>query len=326
VIHARIIGTGHYLPEKVVTNHDLEKIMDTTDEWIRQRTGILQRHIAADDEAASDLGVHAANRAIESACIDADDIDYVICATFSPDHAIPSTACLIQDRIGATKAGAVDLNAACSGFIYALEVADAFIRAGVHETILVVASEVLSAHLDWTQRNTAILFGDGAGAVIVRAEEGEHGILSTFTASDGSAGDILAIPAGGSRLVVTPENIDEVDRSFSMNGPELYKRAIKAFGEGTERALAKVGLSAESIDLFVPHQANKRIIDAAVGRIGLPEEKIYMNLDKVANTSAASIPIALDQALIEGRLKDEDLVLLAAFGAGLTWASAMVRW
>lgn len=326
MIHARIIGTGHYLPEKCVTNHDLEKIMDTTDEWIRQRTGIIQRFIAADDEAASDLGTHAAKRAIESAGINSDEIDFVLCATFSPDHFIPSTACLIQDRIGATHAGATDINAACSGFIYALEIADAFIRAGVHETVLVVASEVLSSHLDWTQRNTAILFGDGAGAVVLRAEEGEHGILCTYTASDGSAGEILQIPAGGSRQAVTPENINDVDRSFSMNGPELYRRAIKAFTEGTERALSQVGLSAESIDLFVPHQANKRIIDAAVQRIGLPDEKIYMNVDKVANTSAASIPIALDQAISEGRLKGADLVLLVAFGAGLTWASAMIRW
>lgn len=326
MLRSRVVGTGHYLPEKVLTNFDLEKIMDTTDEWIRQRTGIHQRHVAAPDQAASDLGLEAGKRALESAGIQPEEVDYIICATLTPDYFMPSAACLIQHKLGATRAAAVDINAACSGFVYGVQMADAFIRSGIHKTVLVIASEVLSYRLDWTRRDTAVLFGDGAGAVVLRAEEGERGVLSTFTAADGHAFNILHIPAGGTRQVLTPENIHEADRGIFMNGRELYKRAVMAFGEAVEKALQETGADANSIDIFVPHQANERIIDSAAKRIGLPADKIYLNLNRVANTSAASIPIALDQARTEGRIKDNDLVLLAAFGAGLTWASAMIRW
>lgn len=326
MIRSRIIGTGHYLPQRVLTNFDLEKLMDTTDEWVRQRTGIFQRHVAADDEFVSDLATHAGRLALERAGIEPSEIDYIICATLTPDFLMPSAACLIQENLHARNAGACDLNAACSGFVYGLQVADAFVRSGVHRTILVIGAEEMTARLDWTKRDTAVLFGDGAGAAVVRGEEGEKGILTTFTASDGSGANILSIPVGGARHALTPENINELDRSIRMNGRELYKRAVFAFGDAVDKALQGAKVAPSDIDLFVPHQANRRIIEAAAQRIGLPEEKIYLNLDKVANTSAASIPIALDQAQTEGRLKEGDLVLLAAFGAGLTWASAMIRW
>lgn len=326
MIRSRIIGTGHYVPAKVLTNSDLERLMDTTDEWIRQRTGILQRHIAAEDEAASDLAAHASRRALENAGISAEELDYIVCATLTPDYFMPSSACLLEHKIGAARAGACDLNAACSGFLYGVQMADALIRAGIHRTVLVVGTEIMTARLDWTKRDTAVLFGDGAGAVVLRAEEGDGGVLSTFTASDGEAYDILIVPAGGSRQAITPDNILELDRGIRMNGRELYKRAIFAFGDAIEQALNRAGVCVDDVDVFVPHQANKRIIASAADRIGLPEEKIYLNVDRVANTSAASIPIALDQAVAEGRIRRGSLVLLAAFGAGLTWASAVIRW
>lgn len=326
MLRSRIVGTGHYLPEKVLTNFDLEHLMETTDEWIRQRTGILQRHVAADGEATSDMASVAARRALDRAGIAPTEVDVVICATLTPDYFMPSSACLVQHRIGASRATAYDLNAACSGFVYGVEVADALIRAGVHKTIVVIGAETMTARLDWTKRDTAVLFGDGAGAVVMRAEDGDCGVLSTFSASDGSAFDILHIPAGGSKQALTPENIERVDRHIYMNGRELYKRAVLAFGEAAEAALKRANIPADAIDLMIPHQANRRIIASAAQRIGLPEEKILLNLDKVANTSAASIPIAIDHAVESGRLREGMLVLLAAFGAGLTWGSAVIRW
>lgn len=326
MIHARITGTGHYLPERIVTNDDLAKFVDTSDEWIRQRSGIEQRHFADPTEAVSDLGTAAARKALDDAGVTPDEIDYVICATLTPDFLMPSSACVIQHNLGAHNAGASDLNAACSGFVYGLQHADALIRSGIHKTVLVVGGEKLSDHLLWDKRDTAVLFGDGAGAAVVQACEGEHGIISSYTRSDGSAADILAIPSGGSRQPLTPENINDVERGVNMNGRELYKRAIGAFGEAIEVALEKTGLKVDDIDLFIPHQANKRIIDSAAKRVGLTEDKIYLNVMKVANTSAASIPIAIDQARAEGRIVEGSTVLVAAFGGGLTWASAMIRW
>lgn len=326
MIHARITGTGHYLPERVVTNDDLAEFVDTNDEWIRQRSGIEQRHFAAPEQAVSDMGTEAARKAMADAGVTAEEIDYVMCSTLTPDHNMPSSACVIQHNLGAANAGASDLNAACSGFVYGLQHADALIRAGVHKTVLVIGSEKISDHLVWEKRDTAVLFGDGAGAAIVQACEGEHGIISTYTRSDGGSADILALPAGGSRLPLTAENINDVELGITMNGRELYKRAIGAFGDAIEVALEQTGLKVDDIDLFIPHQANKRIIDSAAKRVGMAEEKIYLNVMKVANTSAASIPIAIDQARAEGRIKEGDTILLAAFGGGLTWASAMIRW
>lgn len=326
MLRTRIVGTGHYLPEKVLKNTDLEKLMDTTDEWIRQRTGILQRHVAAEGECVSDLATQAGLRAMANGGIAPEEIDYIICATLTPDFLMPSAACLIQENLKARNAGACDLNAACSGYVYGLEVADALIRAGVYRTVLVIGAEEMTARLDWTKRDTAVLFGDGAGATLLRGEDGERGILTTFSASDGSGAEILSIPVGGARHALTPENINELDRSIRMNGRELYKRAVVAFGDAIEKAMTRTGMTADDIDLFIPHQANRRIILAAAERVGLPEDKIYLNVDRVANTSAASIPIAIDQARMEGRIQDGNMVLLAAFGAGLTWASAMIRW
>ncbi len=326
MVQARIVGTGHFLPEKVVTNFDLEKMMDTSDEWIRQRTGIERRHWVEPGVGPSELATEASRRAMESAGVGPDDIDFIICATFTGDQLLPSCACLMQDNLGVKGAGATDIAAACSGFLYGLELADALVRVGKYKTVLVAGAEVLTARTDFENRNTAVLFGDGAGAVIVRAEEGDRGILSTYTNSDGSAKDILQIPAGGTKHVITPENVESLERNIIMDGQAVYKRAVLAFGDGTKAVLEQTGLDGSAIDLFIPHQANKRIIDSAAQRLGIPEEKVYLNLDKVANTSAASIPIALDQAVAEGRLQEGSLVLMAAFGAGLTWASAIVRW
>jgi 3-oxoacyl-[acyl-carrier-protein] synthase III len=326
MLRSRIVGTGHYLPEKVLTNFDLERLMDTTDEWIRQRTGILQRHVTADGEATSDMGAAAAKQALDRAAIRPEAVDLIICATLTPDYFMPSSACLIQHKLGIPRAAAYDLNAACSGFVYGLETADAVIRAGVHKTVLVVGAETMTARLDWTKRDTAVLFGDGAGAAVLRGDNGERGILATYSTADGSAYEILHIPAGGSKQVITPDNIEDAQRHIHMNGRELYKRAVHAFGDAAEQALRRAGLGAEEIDFMIPHQANRRIIASAAQRIGLPEEKILLNLDKVANTSAASIPIALDCAVADGRIQENMLLLLAAFGAGLTWGSAVIRW
>ncbi len=324
--HSKIVGTGHYLPERVVTNDDLSKMVDTNDEWIQQRTGICERHWASDDEAASDMAVCAANVALEDAGVSAEEIDFILCATVCADHYFPSTACIIQDRIGAGPIGASDLNAACSGFIYGLQMADALIRASAHDTILLVGVEKLSVYIDFEKRDTAVLFGDGAGAVVLRAEEGEEGILSTYTGADGSAKEILWVPSGGSRTPITPENINDIERGMVMDGKALYKRAVASFVNSVENAMKNSGVSMEDIDLFIPHQANIRIIQSAATRLKFPEEKIFVNLDKTGNTSAASIPIALDQACRAGRVKKGDTILLAAFGAGLTWASAIIRW
>ncbi|MBX3178859.1 MAG: ketoacyl-ACP synthase III [Candidatus Hydrogenedentes bacterium] len=326
MIHARIIGTGHYLPERLVTNDDLAQFVETSDEWVRQRTGIEQRYFAAKEQAVSDLGTEAGRKALADAGVTPEEVDYVICATLTPDFLMPSSACVIQHNLGCARAGASDLNAACSGFVYGLQHADALIRAGVHKTILVVGAEKLSDQLVWDKRDTAVLFGDGAGAAVLQARHGEHGVLSTYTRSDGSAAEILSVPSGGSRQPIRPDNVNDIELGVAMNGRELYKRAIGAFGEAIEVALHQTGLKVDEIDLFIPHQANKRIIDSAAKRVGLAEEKIYLNVMKVANTSAASIPIAIDQARAEGRLKEGDTLLLAAFGGGLTWASAMIRW
>jgi 3-oxoacyl-[acyl-carrier-protein] synthase-3 len=325
-IRTRIVGTGHYLPKNTVTNDDLAKYVDTTDEWVRQRTGIKQRQFAADDESSSDMGTVAAQRALENAGVAAEDVDYIICATCTPDHGFPSTACLIQHGVGATRASACDMNAACSGFIYGLEAADAFIRAGVYKTILLVGTEKLSMYLDFSKRDTAVIFGDGAGAVVIQGEDGERGVHTIYTGADGSAKDLLNTPYGGSRHPITEDNVAECRSGIIMKGRELFKRAVRAFEDGTEQALRAADIGAEDLDYFIPHQANTRIIFAAAERVGLPEEKIVINVDRVGNTSAASIPIALDEIHRAGQLKEGSWVLLAAFGAGLTWASSLIRW
>lgn len=325
MIRTRIVGTGRHLPEKIWTNADLEKFMDTTDEWIRQRTGIEQRHVAAPGEATSDIGAEAAKKAMEMAGVTADEIELVVAATVTPDYIFPATGNLIQHKIGAKRAGGCDINAACSGFIYALATCDAFIRSGTFKTILLVGGEVVSNRLNYNARDTAVLFGDGAGAVVLRADNSDRGVLSTYLRSDGGEGEMLYMPGGGSKLPLTPETVRGPEFTVQMKGPELFKRAVIEFGDAINQALERSGIPAEQVDYFIPHQANLRIIQAAAQRAGWPDNKIIVNIQRVGNTTAGSIPIAMDEAVRDGRIKDGSMLLLASFGAGLTWGSSMVR-
>ncbi len=326
-----IIGTGSYMPERVMTNEDLSKIVDTTDEWITTRTGIKERRVAAPDEATSDMASNAARKALESAGLQATDIDLIIVATVTPDMFFPSTACFVQKKIGATNAVCFDVSAACSGFLYALQVARNFINTGTRDTALVIGAEKLTSLVNWTDRNTCVLFGDGAGAVVIkRTCEGEGEapgrVLSTVMGSDGNLAELLRVPGGGSACPITPENIDQRLNAIRMEGKETFKHAVTRMSQAAEQALAQAGLTAADIDLVIPHQANARIISAIADRLKLPEEKTFMNLQKYGNTSAATIPVALDEAVRGGRVKKGDVLLLVAFGGGFTWASTVLRW
>lgn len=322
---ARITGTGSYAPSRVMTNADLERMVATSDEWIRERTGIRERHIAASGEACSDLAVQAGRRALTAAGIGASDLDMILVATCTGDYPLPATACLVQHQLGATKAAACDLSAACCGFVYALSVADAYVRTGMRH-VLVIGSEVMSAITDWTDRNTCILFGDGAGAAVVSASEGERGILSTHLRSDGGLCDLIVASGGGSRTPPSEKVVAERTHFIKMKGNETFKVAVRTLEEVARETMAANNLPMEKLDLYVPHQANVRILNAVMERLGLPIEKVMLNLDRYGNTSAASIPIALDEAVRAGRVQDGSLVMLGAFGAGLTWASALIRW
>ena len=322
---ACIAGTGSYAPARVLTNTDLERMVATSDEWIRERTGIRERRIAAAGEACSDLAVQAGKRALAAAGLAAIDLDMILVATCTGDYPLPATACLVQHQLGATRAGACDLSAACCGFVYALSVADAYVKNGMRH-VLVVGSEVMSAITDWTDRNTCVLFGDGAGAVVVSASDGERGILSTHLRSDGTLCELITVPGGGSRTPPSEKVITERQQYIKMKGNETFKVAVRTLEEIARTTLSANGLRVEDLDLYVPHQANVRILKAVMERLGLPIEKVLLNLDRYGNTSAASIPIALDEAVREGRIKDGSLVMLGAFGAGLTWASAVIRW
>jgi 3-oxoacyl-[acyl-carrier-protein] synthase-3 len=321
-----IAGSGFYVPKKVLTNFDLEKMVDTTDEWIRTRTGVRERRIANDNEATSDLAVEAARKALEDARISPQEIDLIIVATLSPDYPFPSTACLVQDKLGIKDARAFDVEAACSAFIYALSVAEAFIKTGACKTALVIGSEVFSRIVDWEDRNSCILMGDGAGAVVLKETENGKGILSTHLGADGSGAALLKQPAGGSRLPASEETVRQGLHYFKMQGNEVFKLAVRIMSESVITALKKAGLSNKDIDLIIPHQANIRILNAMTKRLSLPMEKLVVNLDKYGNTTAASIPIALDEASKQGRIKEGDIVVLVAFGAGLTWGAAVIRW
>ncbi|MEQ1679316.1 MAG: beta-ketoacyl-ACP synthase III [Nitrospira sp.] len=320
-----IAGIGSYVPARVLTNADLERMVATSDEWIRERTGIRERRIAATGEACSDLAVQAGKRALTAAGLTATDLDMILVATCTGDYPLPATACLVQHQLGATKAAACDLSAACCGFVYALSVADAYIKTGMRH-VLVIGSEVMSAITDWTDRNTCVLFGDGAGAVVVSASDGERGILSTHLRSDGTLCELIMVPGGGSRTPPSEKVIDERLQYIKMKGNETFKVAVRSLEEIARSTLAANHLRVEDIDLYVPHQANIRILKAVMERLSLPIEKVMLNVDRYGNTSAASIPIALDEAVREGRIKDGSLVMLGAFGAGLTWASAVIRW
>jgi len=322
----RIIGTGTYVPKRVMTNRDLERIVDTTDKWILERTGIRERRIADESEAASDLAIPAARRALEMARLNEKDLDLIMVATITPDMFFPSTACLVQDRLGAHQAAAFDLSAACSGFLYALSVADQYIRNGVYKNVLIVGTEVMSRIVDWTDRNTCVLFGDGAGAAVVQRTKSDHGVLSTHLHSDGRLWDLLQVPGGGSRIPPSPSMLAERKPYIKMKGNETFKVAVRTLEEAVYETLKSAHVQTSDISLLVPHQANLRIIQAVAQRLGLPMDKVVLNVDRYGNTSAASIPIALDEAVRQGRINDGDLVLFEAFGAGLTWASALVRW
>jgi 3-oxoacyl-[acyl-carrier-protein] synthase-3 len=326
MIHARIIGTGSYAPKKVITNRDLEKMVETSDEWITERTGIKERRVCEKGQSTSELAYEASHRALKAAGIGAQDLDVIITATVTPDTVMPSLACTLQAKLHARKAAAFDISAACSGFLYGLSVADAFIRSGAHQTVLVVGAECLSRFTDWKDRTTCVLFGDGAGATVVQRHAGKRGILSTHIHSDGSLGDLLHIPGGGAAHPATHETVDKRMHYVKMKGNETFKVAVRALEEVVQEALDHNKVKPEEIDLLVPHQANLRIIQAMAKRLNMPLDKVMLTIHKYGNTSAASIPMALDEAAQEGRLKENDLVLLEAFGGGLTWASTLLRW
>lgn len=324
-LRAGILGTGSAMPERVLTNADFEKMVDTSDEWIVSRTGIRERRIAEAGEATSDYATIACKRALERANIDPMDLDHVICATVTPDMMFPSTASIIQDRLGAKNAGAFDLSAACSGFLYGVSVASALVEAGRCKYVVVVAADLLSRITDYTDRSTCVLFGDGAGAVVIGAVPEDRGFLAFDLGSDGGGGKFLHQPAGGSRIPASHESVEAKQHFLKMEGQETFKFAVRAMGSSTEKVLDRAGLTKDDIDLLVPHQANIRIIDAAAKRFGVPEEKVVVTIHKYGNTSASSIPIALDEAVREGRAKQGDTIVMVGFGGGLTWGATAVR-
>ncbi len=321
-----ILATGSYLPERIVTNHDLEQTMETSDEWIVSRTGIKARRVASESEATSDLASEAAKRALETAGIAAEELDLIIVATVSPDMAFPSTACLVQAKLGARNAAAFDISVACSGFVYGLSIAEQFIMNGICKKALVIGAETLSRFISWEDRKTGMLFGDGAGAAVLGETEADGGIMAIDIGADGKGAGLLSVPAGGSRQPASELTVAERLHLIQMDGSEVFKFAVRVMGESAVRALHKAELSTADIALLVPHQANIRIINSAVKRLGLLPEKVMVNVDCYGNTSAASIPIALDEAVRAGRVKKDDIVVLCGFGAGLSWGSAVVKW
>lgn len=321
-----IVGTGSYLPQRVLTNADIEKIVETTDEWIVTRTGIRERRIAAAEECTSDMGTQAAQRAMEQAGINPLDIDLIICATLTPDMMFPATACLIQHKLGAKRAAAFDIEAACSGFLFGLEIGQQFITSGTYDTVLVVGAEKLSTIVDWDDRTTCVLFGDGAGAAILRSRGEEHGILTTCMGADGSQADILLMPAGGAKCPASADSVARKLHTLKMSGKDVFKQAVLAMQTAAEEALRKCNLTIKDITCVIPHQANIRILEAIAERLEVPMEKIYLNLDRYGNVSAASVAIALDEAARAGRFQRGDLILLVVFGSGLTWASCVIQW
>jgi 3-oxoacyl-[acyl-carrier-protein] synthase-3 len=324
---ARILGTGSYVPPKVVTNEDIEKLVDTSDEWIVSRTGIKERHIVDGDTASSDMAFEAAKQALDDAGLAASDMDQILVATVTPDRLFPSTACTLQEKLGVQGNSATDIGAACSGFVYGLAMAGGMISSGVLDRVLLVGVETLSKLVNWRDRGTCVLFGDGAGAAVLGpAEEDGAGILSVKMQSDGSAGSLLELPAGGSRLPSSHETVERGLHYIKMQGNEVFKYAVRAMEEMALVALSKAGKDVSEVDLLIPHQANLRIIHATAKRLGIPMEKVFVNVNRYGNTSAASIPLALDEAVKEGRVKDGDLVELVTFGAGFTWGAAVIRW
>lgn len=326
--YAQIIGWGYEVPSKVITNHDLEQIVDTNDEWIRTRTGIEERRVATDpQETTATLGLAAARKALAVADVHPGKVDLIICSTSSPEHLFPSTASIIQDGLGATNAGAFDLSAACSGFVYALSMARGHILAGDAEYVLVIGAETLSRMVDWTDRNTCVLFGDGAGAVLVAASSVPGGIIASELGSDGSGADLLIVPAGGSAAPASLETVSTGNHFIKMDGKAVFRFAVRVMSEATKAVLGRAGLTTEDVDLVIPHQANLRIVQNSVlKQLRIPEEKVFVNLQRYGNTSTASIPIALCEAIKAGKVKPGDNLVFVGFGAGLTWAACAVQW
>jgi 3-oxoacyl-[acyl-carrier-protein] synthase-3 len=324
--YAHIVGWGKYVPSKVVTNADLSKSVDTSDEWIVTRTGIRERRVAGPKETSATMGFMAAKAALEVAGVLPTDVDLIICATATPEYAFPATASVIQDMLGAAKAGAFDLSAGCSGFIYGLSLGSQIIQGGGHKVVLIVGTETLSRIVNWKDRGTCILFGDGAGAMVLKASEVRSGVLSSLVRSDGSGGDLLMIPAGGSHMPTSLETVQQGLHWVQMNGREVFRFAARVVDKATREVVERAGLTLDDIQLFVPHQANLRIIQAAARSLSLNEDRIFINLDRYGNTSSASIPIAVCEAVECGRVQPGDKLVLVGFGAGLTWAAATIEW
>ncbi|MFH1856463.1 MAG: beta-ketoacyl-ACP synthase III [Candidatus Omnitrophota bacterium] len=321
-----IAGLGAYVPERVLTNFDLEKMVETSDEWITTRTGIKERHIARKDETTSDLAVNAARQALENAGLSAKDVELIIVATITPDMFFPSTACLVQNKLEAFKAACFDVSAACSGYIYAITCAQQFIKAGTYKNALVIGAEKLSSITDWTDRNTCILFGDGAGACVLEKVVSGTGIISTYLGADGRESELLSLPGGGSKIPSSHESVNEKQHFIKMKGNELFKIAVKKMADAVNIALKKAGIGCEEVDCIVPHQANIRIINACARRLGLPLEVLYLNIAKCGNMSSASSAVALYDAYREGRIKKGSIVVMTAFGGGLTWGACVIKW
>src|SRR3954447_8780713 len=321
-----IVGTGSYMPEKRLTNADLMKIVDTSDEWITTRTGIKERRIAADGEQTSDMATKAALRALEQAEVSPADVDLILLATATPDMLFPATACFVQKKIGAKKAACLDISAACAGFLFGIEIAQQFITSHTHDVVLVIGAERLTSITNWTDRNTCVLFGDGAGAAVLAHRGSAHGVVSTHIGSDGNYSDILFMPGGGSRCPITAENAHMNLATIHMTGKDVYKQAVIAMLSAAQKALDQAGLTIDDISCVIPHQANLRIIEGIADRLKIPIERFYVNLDKYGNTSAAAVAIALDEANRSGRIKQGDFILMVVFGGGLTWASTVIEW
>ncbi len=322
--YVKIIGTGSSVPDAILSNSDLEKMVETSDEWITSRTGIRERRIADENTASSDIAYEAAEKALKAAGVSPQQLDVIIVGTITPDFLFPSTGCVVQSLLGAKNAYAFDLMAGCSGFLYTLHVAQGIIKSGGAEKILAIGVDTLSKVTDFEDRSTCILFGDGAGAAVLSASE-EPGILSSLLSSDGRDWDLLYVPAGGSRTPINEQTLKTRDQYIKMKGNDVFRVAVKSMESATINAIKEAGLEPEDIDLFVPHQANQRILEAVRKRLNFPEEKVFVNLDKYGNTSGASVPLALDEAIRQGRVKEGNLVLFAAFGAGFTWGASVVR-
>jgi 3-oxoacyl-[acyl-carrier-protein] synthase-3 len=321
-----IAGTGAYLPERILTNAELEKMVETSDEWIVSRTGVRERRIARVDEASSDMAVPAARAALAAAGVAPEDVDLIIVGTVTPDMPFPSTACLVQSALGATKALCYDLSAACSGFLYSMETARGLLLSGLYETALVIGTDKMSMVTDWEDRGTCILFGDGAGAVVLKRSQDHRGIMAVSTGADGSLGDLLMIPGGGSRNPASHATVDQHLHFVKMAGNNVFKHAVRCMTDAGREALEKAGLSIEDVDWVIPHQANMRIIQAISERVGIPLEQFIINLDRLGNTTAATVPIALDEAVRDGRVKRGDVLLMIVFGGGFTWGAAVLEY